>query len=73
MASQIAEIISLILYRERKAGERSAAEAEIGADFDYSLMAQSSLAMPVAFLVFWPTWVFMPYASVLNKDGSGAA
>jgi hypothetical protein len=75
VASQIAEVIDLKLYRERKAAKRLADQAAVagGADFGHGRVSQSAFAVPVAFFVFWPTWVFMPHGPVLHKDGSGVA
>jgi len=76
VANQIAEVIDLKTYRERKAEERLAAGASdtIACNLHYGQTPLSPFAMPVAFFVFWPTWIFAPqFASVSDRGRSGAA
>lgn len=75
MANRTAEVIDLKTYRERKAAERSATTtADSFADHLQYGQVPMPFAMPVAFFVLWPTWVFTPqFTSASSKGGSGVA
>lgn len=76
VANRTAEVIDLKTYRERKAEQGILAEAAdaFAHNLHYGQTPLSPFAMPVAFFVFWPTWVFTPqFAYGSNKGGSGAA
>lgn len=75
MPTQMAEVIDLKAYRERKIeqGLAAAGTNAFAYNSDYGQTPLSPFAMPVAFFVFWPAWVVMPHVSILNKGGSGAA
>jgi hypothetical protein len=75
VASQTAEVIDLKTYRERKAEERpAAADGFIARDLHFAQAFLAPFSMPVAFFVFWPTWILAPqFAQVSDKGGSDAA
>lgn len=76
VVNRAAEVIDLKTYRERKAEQATLAEAAdvFAHNFHYGQAPLSPFAMPVAFFVFWPTWIFTPrFASDSNRGGNGAA
>jgi hypothetical protein len=76
MASEVAEVIDLESYRRRKSQVRSTPEdaSLFGDQFDYGQIPQSSFIVPVAFFVFWPTWVLMPSPATFSlREGNGLA
>jgi len=73
--NQIAEVIDLKTYRDRKIAQNLAAATPdaFGDQFHYGQTPVTAFAMPVAFFVFWPGWFVVPQATALNSGGSGVA
>jgi hypothetical protein len=75
VARQGAEIIDLEWYRDRRSGkgvQKGSALSELPSV--QTQMNSMSFAMPAAFFVFWPTWVFSPqFTGVQPRDGNGPA
>lgn len=68
--NQTAEVIDLKTYRERKAERRSMAETQGSYTRSFQYGQQTlPLAMPLAFCVFWPIWVYMPGPSFASNKG----
>lgn len=75
MPNQVAEVIDLKTYRDRKTAQTLAATTpDAFADhFHYGQTPLVAFAMPIAFFVFWPGWFVVPHAPALNSGGSGVA
>lgn len=75
MVNQVAEVIDLKTYRDRKIAQTLAATTpDAFADhFHYGQTPLVAFPIPLAFLVFWPGWFVVPHAPALNSGGSGLA